>query len=131
MRNLFILVFIFLPFMLMAQVMAPPFVPGRFEVDLFRYSHMIQIENPYSDNLDTYYAFTDNESNYQIRYAFFQQIGSNIPDIRQLYYFYVYMVSLKAAALTALRFLWIRRKNSSFHRKLHSRYFQDPRFAVL
>ncbi|QQO10866.1 hypothetical protein [Breznakiella homolactica] len=62
--------------MVSAEIMDIPFLPEEFDVDILQYPHMLLIDNPESEQLDSYYTFTDKNNTYQIRYAFFKQQGS-------------------------------------------------------
>jgi hypothetical protein len=50
---------------------------------------MLLIDNPASEQLDTYYTFTDNGSIYQIRYTFFKQTEMDYKNIRMAYSFLI------------------------------------------
>ena len=65
-----------------AEIMEIPFIPEEFDVDIYQYPHMILIENPQSEQLDTVYTFSNEESSYEIRYTFFKQTISNYPNIK-------------------------------------------------
>jgi hypothetical protein len=51
-----------------------PFEVGVPDVDIPPRGHMMQIENPITNQLQSQYAFTDKDNNYQIRYTFFKEI---------------------------------------------------------
>jgi len=72
-----------------AEIMNTPFIPEEFDVDIIQYPHMLKIENPQSEQLDTYYAFTNKESSYQIRYSFFKQTVNDSPDIKTAFSMYI------------------------------------------
>lgn len=78
-------VFLFVSILAMAEIADIPFVPEEFDVDILQYPHMLLIENPDSEQLDTYYTFTDKSSSYQVRYAFFKQTVPDRKDIRMVY----------------------------------------------
>ena len=65
-----------------AEIGSAPFAPEEFDVDIIQYPHMLQIENPQSEQLDTYYTFTNKEASYQIRYSFFKQTVKDYADIK-------------------------------------------------
>ena len=50
---------------------------------------MILIDNPFSEQLDTYYTFTNAKANYQIRYTFFKQTEMDYQNIRMAYAFLI------------------------------------------
>jgi hypothetical protein len=80
-----------------AQIMSIPFVPEEFDVDIFQYPHMILTDNSESEQFDTYYTFTDNNSSYQIRYGFLKQINNDVPNIRASFAFTIFLVMLNVA----------------------------------
>lgn len=72
-----------------AQIASIPFTPEEFDVDIFQYPHMLLIDNKKSEQLDTYYTFTDKASNYQIRYSFFKQTEKDHQNIRTAFSIFV------------------------------------------
>jgi len=58
---------------------------------------MILIDNPESEQLDSRYTFTDNESNYQLRYSFFKQTVTDFKDVRMAFMVWTTVVLYNAA----------------------------------
>ena len=86
MKKFIIFLYIFLiAITVNAEIMDIPFTPEEFDVDIYEYPYMILIDNPVSEQLDTQYTFTDEESSYQIRYTFFKQTVEDYKDIRMAY----------------------------------------------
>jgi hypothetical protein len=73
---------IFLPFMVMTEVIGVPFTFEELGADIIRYPHMLLIDNPLSGQLSTHYTFTDRNSSYQLRYSFFKQTEKDYQNIR-------------------------------------------------
>ncbi|GHV08256.1 hypothetical protein FACS189485_19560 [Spirochaetia bacterium] len=78
-------VFLFVSILAMAEIADIPFVPEEFDVDILQYPHMVLMDNPSSEQLDTHYTFTDKASSYQIRYTFFKQTVPDRKDIKMAY----------------------------------------------
>ena len=75
--NFFMFLMLFIGVMANAEFLTIPFAHGDPGVQIIQYSHMLLIENPESEILDTNYTFTNKESAYQLRYSFFKQ---TVPD---------------------------------------------------
>jgi hypothetical protein len=89
-KKIFLILFLlFFVFISGAEIMNIPFVPEEFEINIFQYPHMIKIDNPQSQQIDTYYTFTDIDKNYQIRYSFFKQTNKDDPNIRTSFSFWI------------------------------------------
>ena len=88
----FVFLFAFMSVFVMAEIAGIPFAPEEFDVDIFQYPHMLLIDNPQSEQLDTYYTFTNSDLNYQIRYSFFKQTEMNYQNIRLAFGFFVFPV---------------------------------------
>jgi hypothetical protein len=79
------------------EIMTVPFVPEEFDVDIYQYPHMVLIDNPHSEQLDTQYTFTDEESSYQLRYTFFRQTTKDDSNIKAAYAMCIMPIILNAA----------------------------------
>jgi hypothetical protein len=84
-KLVFIFLMVLMPVIAKAEVVGIPFIPEEFDVDIFQYPHMILIDNPFSEQLDTYYTFTNKNLDYQIRYTFFKQTEMDYQNIRMAY----------------------------------------------
>ena len=87
MKNLFVFHFfgiflLALPIIVRAEIGGIPFVPEEFRVEIYQYPDMRLIDNPVSHQLDTYYAFTNSQNDYQLRYSFFKQTKKDDPNIK-------------------------------------------------
>jgi hypothetical protein len=104
MKKIFLMnILLFFGFIANAQSMNIPFIPEEFEVNILRYSHMIHIENPHSEHIDTYYTFTDKDKNYQIRYTFFKQTNIDDPNIRISFSFWIMLNIMNIAGHENIR----------------------------
>ena len=81
-RILLFISLLILPIIAKGEIGTIPFIPEEFEIEIYQYPHMVLIENPESQQLDTYFTFTNNEASYQIRYAFFKQTIMDDPNIK-------------------------------------------------
>jgi hypothetical protein len=88
-KMLFVFLMVLTPVIAMTEITGIPFTQEEFDVDIFQYPHMLLIDNPSSEQLDTYYTFTNKSKNYQIRYTFFKQTEINYKDIRMAYSFFI------------------------------------------
>jgi hypothetical protein len=96
-KPIFFILLVLIPFVAMAEIADIPFVPEEFDVDILQYPHMILIDNPKSEQLDSYYTFTNTESSYQIRYSFFKQTNKDDPNIKMSYAFMLMPVIFNVA----------------------------------
>jgi hypothetical protein len=86
-----------MPVMAKTETAGIPFVPEEFDVDIFQFPHMVLVDNPPSEQFDTYCTFTDNKSSYQIRYTFFKQTETDYSDIRGAYSSFILRIIRNAA----------------------------------
>jgi hypothetical protein len=87
----------------MAEINDIPFIPEEFDVDIFQFPYMILIDNPKSEQLDTYYTFTNREKSFQIRYSFFKQTTKDDPNIRLSYSFMIMPIIWNVAGYEEVR----------------------------
>jgi hypothetical protein len=88
-KMIFVFLMVLMPILARSEIASIPFTPEEFDVDIFQFPHMLLIDNPSSEQLDTYYTFTDDKSTYQIRYGFFKQTEMNYANIRVAFSFIV------------------------------------------
>jgi hypothetical protein len=91
-RMVFVFLMVLIPLVAKSEIAEIPFVPEEFDIDIFQFPHMLLIDNPSSEQLDTYYTFTDNISSYQIRYTFFKQTQIDYPNIQTAYSFFIFPI---------------------------------------
>jgi len=91
-KIILIVVLVLLPLIANAEIGGMPFDPGEFEIEIYQYPHMILIDNPESQQVDTYYTFTNTDGDYQVRYSFFRQTNRDDPNIRFSYSVMIMMV---------------------------------------
>ena len=96
---------VLIPVIAWTEIAGFPFIPEEFDVDIFQYPHMILIDNPISDQLDTYYTFTNAKSEYQIRYTFFKQTEKNYQNIRMAYGVFILPVIWNVAGFEETRII--------------------------
>jgi hypothetical protein len=90
--KLLVIVFGLLCLSVNAIILKVPFVPEEFDVDIYQYPYMIKIDNALSEQIDTYYDFTNSNNDYEIRYSFFREmfdVGDNIKTA-----FVTYMITI-------------------------------------
>jgi hypothetical protein len=86
MKKIILLSLLFLlPFVARSEIAGFPFIPEEFDVDIFQFPHMLLIDNPLSEQLDSYYTFTDKDAAYQVRYSFFKQTNRDDSNIKTAY----------------------------------------------
>ena len=84
-----------------AKIVAPPFTPAEFDVDISQYPFMVQIENAKSEQVDTYYDFTNAAKEFEIRYTFFKQTELDFKDLRAATQVYLFAVIQNVAGAEA------------------------------
>jgi hypothetical protein len=102
-RSVFFVLLVFLPFIARTEIAEFSFVPEEFDVDILQYPHMLLIDNPLSEQLDSYYTFTDEDAAYQIRYSFFKQTNRDDPNIRTSYSIMILPIIWNVAGYEELR----------------------------
>jgi hypothetical protein len=102
-RSILFVLLILIPSIVKTEITHMPFVPGEFDVDIFQYPHMILIDNPKSEQLDSYYTFTDTDMSYQIRYTFFKQTEMDYKNIRAVYSLFILPIIWNVAGYEEIR----------------------------
>ena len=104
MKNLcFIILLTYTGIIAYADIIGAPFIPEEFDIEIYQYPHMILIENPESQHIDTHYTFTDEEENYQLRYTFFKQTNHDEPNIRAFFSFWAMINMMNVAGHENIR----------------------------
>jgi hypothetical protein len=74
-----------------------PFIPKEFNVEIYHYPYMELINNFMTDNIETAYTFTDNDNNFELRYAFFTQTEINAENIQRSFALFIIPIIHRAA----------------------------------
>jgi hypothetical protein len=88
---------IFICAALNAEISSIPFSPKEFDVDIYQYPYMILVDNPKSEQVDTYYTFTNESGDYQVRYTFFTHTEKDFKNIEPAYFTCIFAVISNAA----------------------------------
>ena len=88
-KILLLFFFIALAAALNADPADPVFVPGEIDADISQYPYMILMDKSAYKDTDTVYAFTNQNNDFELRYAFYVQTDTEVENIRRTFALFV------------------------------------------
>ena len=71
----------------------------EFDINVYQYPYMLRIKNPLTDLVNTNFTFTDQDYNFELRYALFSQTEMDAADIYRSFALFVIPIINGAAGL--------------------------------